>query len=193
MSEQLPPEVVIWQLGGKPTAVKSQNSYATNSGFTLYCSANKEYLTYGKEPLGINLVFAKNGTDKKVHFRLPDGQERQILTGEPVAFGVGGGDAFLRYAVRTTGINLEWSNQPVFEWVFCGQDGQKGIPIDGGHMYAMLNLRVEPDPDFLIYLDRVPGQADVGWTTSPNWPGKVLSAVNKYKGAAKWVATLAAA
>src|SRR5678816_699397 len=192
MSQQIPPEVAIWQLGGKPTAVKSQNSYATNSGFTLYCSANKKYFTWGKEAVGINLVWAPTGADKKIHFRVPDGQERQILTGEPVAFGVGGGDAFLRYAHRTAGINLDWSKDPVFEWVFCGADGQKGVPIDGGHMYAMLNLRVEPDPDFFIYLDRVPGQADVGWTTSPNWPGKVVSAVNRYRAAAEFVAALVA-
>jgi hypothetical protein len=38
---------------------------------------------------------------------------------------------------------------------------------------AVLNVNVKPTPDFLVYLDRHPGVADVGWTTSPNWWGSL--------------------
>ena len=53
MSEQLPPEVVIWQLGGKPTAVKSQNSYATNAGFTLLDDLRFSRVVFGQRPKGV--------------------------------------------------------------------------------------------------------------------------------------------
>ena len=190
MANVIPAEVVIWQFGGKSGAVRAQNGYTTNSGHNLYCSANKQYLTYGKTLVGINLDWIKSAAEKKIHFRVPDGSERQLTTGEPVALGVGGGDAFLYYTSRTSGINLAWSAKPRFEWVIIAADGRKGVPVDEGQTYAILNLKVQPDADFLVYLDRVPGQADIGWTTSPNWPGKVLGGIDKYKGAAAAVAAL---
>jgi hypothetical protein len=181
---EIPKEVVIWRFGGKTGNVKSQNHYSANTGYNLYCSPNKEYLTYGKEPMGINIVWAKSGNDKKIHLVLPDKKEREILTGEPVALGLGGGDAFLYYSSRPTGINLKWGTNPVFEWRICGADGKKGVPVTEGNFYALVNMSVKPDPDFFIYLDRIPGQADIGWTTSPNWPGKILADAPKYKSAA---------
>jgi hypothetical protein len=190
MSMTIPPEVVIWRFGGKTGNVKSQNTYTTNSGYNLYCSANQQYLSYGSEPVGINLAWNKTGDDKKIHFVLPDKREREVLTGEVVSFGVGGGDQFLYYTSRTFGINLSWSANPVFEWTICGADGIRGVPIVEGQMYAMVNSKVQPAPDFFIYLDRVPGQADVGWTTSPNWPAKVWANVDKYKGDAAFLASL---
>lgn len=188
MSIEIPKEVVIWKFDGKTGNVKAQNKYTTNSGYNLFCSANKEFLTYGKEPMGINIVWAKNGADKKIHFMLPDKKDRDILTGEPVAFGIGGGDAFLYYASRPTGVNLKWASGPVFEWRIIGLDGKKGVPIKEGSSYAIVNVKVNPDPDFFIYLDRISGQADIGWTTSPNWPGKILANSNKYKSAAMFLA-----
>jgi hypothetical protein len=190
MSTTIPAEVVIWQFGGKTGNLKSQNAYTTNSGYNLFCSSNKEYLSYGTELFGINLDWKKTGDEKKVHFMVPAKQEREILTGEPIAFGIGGGEQFLYYASRTLGINLSWSEKPVFEWTICGADGKKGVPIGEGQMYAIVNAKVQPAPDFFIYLDRVPGQADVGWTTSPNWPGKILSNIQRYKEVAAFVAAL---
>jgi hypothetical protein len=189
MITSIPSEVVVWRFGGKTGNLKSQNTYVTNGGYNLFCNTNKKYLTYGKEPIGINLVWA-NGNDKKIHLRLPDNKEREILTGEPVALGIGGGEAFLHYGERTMGIDLNWEQNPFFEWYICGADAQKGKPISEGSFYAIVNSKVKPNPDFLVYLDRIPGQADVGWTTSPNWPGKVLSDIDKYKGDAAAVVNL---
>lgn len=189
MITQVPSEVVIWRFGGKTGNVKSQNTYAQNTGYNLFCNTNKKYLTYGKEAIGINLDWA-DGNDKKVHLRLPDNREREILTGEPFSLGIGGGEAFLYYHHRTMGINLDWAQNPVFEWYIMGADAKKGQPVSEGSFYAIVNSKVEPNPDFLVYLDRVPGQADIGWTTSPNWPGKVLGNIDKYKGAAAFIVGL---
>jgi len=171
----IPQEVAIWKFDGKSGNVRTQNSYTTNTGYSMFCSANKEFLSYGKEPSGINIAWIKNPNEKKIHFRTPDKKERDILTGETIAFGIGGGDAFLYYHSRKYGINLSWATNPVFEWKIYGLDGKKGVPVKEGAFYALLNLKVKPSPDFFIYLDRVYGQADIGWTSSPNWPGKVLS------------------
>ena len=37
-----------------------------------------------------------------------------------------------------------------------------------------MNDKVEPTADFLVYLDRPIG-GDVGWTTSPDWKGKITN------------------
>ena len=174
--QNIPGKVLIWKLGGKAGNLKSQNRYSTDhtgNGYNMFCKTNSEYLTYKKTNVGINLGYTTNSGEHKIHFRLPDGQERDILTGEKVALGIGGGDAFLRYAHRTVGINLEWASNPAFEWRIYGATIDKGKPIPTESWVAIVNEKVEPEADFLVYLDRLAG-ADVGWTTSPDWKGKLV-------------------
>lgn len=178
---EIPGSVRQWKIGGGSAHIRSLNNYTDNHGYSLFCLKNGRFLTYEEVPLGINLGFTGNGSIRKTHFRLPDGREREILSGELVAFGVGGGDAFLRYAHRDIGINLKWSGAPVFEWRIFGANGQLGKPIAENSPVAIVNDKVEPKPDFLIYFDRPPGMADVGWTTSPGvWDG-ILNALDKHK------------
>lgn len=172
----IPNEVLSWKFGGKSGNVRSQNKYTTNTGYSLKCVANNQYLSWGKQNVGINLVFMSKETDKKIHFVLPDHQEREILTGEAVALGIGGGESFLRYAKRTVGINLEWSSNPSYEWRLFDSSGEKGKSIATGSLVAIGNANVEPEADFMIHLER-PG-ADVGWTSSPGWIDRI-SAVSK--------------
>jgi len=172
----IPEKVVVWQFAGKPGNLKSQNSYSTNNGGNGYSMLNRtinQYLTYKEVPLGINLQFTTDSNLHKTHFRLPDGREREILTGEKVALGVGGGKAFLRYAHRTSGINLDWFNDdPEFQWRIYGPGSKKGQPIATNSWVALINAKVEPQADFLVYLDRIQA-GDIGWTTSPDWKGKI--------------------
>jgi hypothetical protein len=164
----LPPAVLTWQFGGKPGNLTAQNSYTPNSGYNMFCKTNRSYLTHERQALGINLGYTDDSRERKVHFRLPDGRQRAILTGEPVSFGIGGGDAFLYYKERTVGINLKWSGPPKPEWRIWGPTGEMGKPIPTGTLVALLNVNVKPTADFLVHLDRGPGVGDVGWTTSPN-------------------------
>lgn len=164
----IPTEVVTWKLGGKPGIVRSQNSYQTNTGYNLFSKSNNKYLTYGKQSVGINLVYSASPSDKKIHFVLPDGKEREILTGEPVALGIGGGEAFLRYQNRPVGINLDWSVNPSYEWRIYGASGEKGKPISTEQYIAIGNVNVKPERDFMIFLKR-PAAVDLGWTSSPGW------------------------
>src|SRR5262245_26145363 len=172
---EIPESVKQWKIGTGSANVRSQNRYTTNSGYNLFCQKNGKFLTYKEVPLGINLGFTADASIKKTHFRLPDGREREILSGELVALGIGGGDAFLRYAHRDVGINLKWSNDPVFEWRIFGANGQLGAPVAQNSLVAIVNVKVEPSPDFFVFLERPPGIADVGWTTSPNFWNDVFN------------------
>ena len=177
MGRDIPTDVVIWSFGGKKGNVKSQNSYSTagsGNGYNLHCRANGQFLTYHKTNVGINLGYTSNAKERKIHLRLPDGKERALLAGEKVALGIGGGDAFLKYAHRTAGINLTWAASPSFEWRVYAPTVDKGQPIPTGSVVAIINEKVEPDADFMVYLDRPVG-ADVGWTTSTDWKGKITN------------------
>jgi hypothetical protein len=169
---EIPETLKVWKLGGKAGNIRSQNNYTDNSGYNLFCQSNNKYLTWKKVPAGINLDFINDAAVKKTHFRLPDGQERDILSGELLALGIGGGDPFLQYAHRTLGINLEWTKNPVFQWRIFAANGQAGIPIAADSLLAIANIKVQPSPDFMIYCDRPPGMADVGWTTTPQFWNK---------------------
>ncbi len=166
-SINVPEGVRVWTIGVDQANVRSWNNYTNNQGYNLLCGTNGRYLTYGHQTFGINLVYKPQG-DNKTHFRLPDGQEREILSGESVALGIGGSPAFLYYAERDVGINLKWSEQPKFEWRIFGADSEMGTPIPENTQVALLNDKVRPDPDFLVHFERVLGQ-DIGWTSSPGF------------------------
>src|SRR5262249_30964020 len=95
----IPSDVLIWKFGGKSGNVRAQNTYANNSGYSLFCQANGSYLTYKKQLVGLNVGYEDTGLEHKIWLRLPDNQERDILTGEPFAFAIGGAEAFLTYKV----------------------------------------------------------------------------------------------
>ena len=181
----IPHEVVSWKLGGKTGNVKSQYNYTTNTGYSLLNVQHGQYLTWGKQKFGVNLVFANSDSDKKVHFASADKEERDILTGENVAFGIGGGEAYLCYADRKVGINLVWRKAPCYEWRLYDASGDGGKTISVGSLIAIGNINVKPEADFLIYLDRV--GADVGWTSSPGWSDKLSAAAKTGLSAAKKV------
>lgn len=174
----VPEQVLVWKISGKPGNVKAQNKYSAHSGYNLLCRTNQKYLTYVDASAGVNLGYITNAGDKKVHFRLPDNSEREILTGEPFALGIGGNPSFLKYAHRTVGINLEYSTQPVFEWRIYESSSESGKRIATESWIAIVNEKVEPALDFLVYLDR-PAGADVGWTTSPKWWDKIADLAAK--------------
>ena len=188
MTTEIPEIVKVWKLGAGKGKVSATNHYTDNHGANLFCTANNKYLTWKKMPVGINLDFITEASVKKVHFRLPDGKERPILSGERVAFGIGGGEAFLKYAKRDVGINLQWSKKAVYEWKLYS--GSPGSPIMFGAPLAIVNVNVKPSADFFIYLDRPPGLADVGWVSSPDTFNKIgnmavkagIEAAKKYVG-----------
>src|SRR5690242_20119749 len=99
----IPESVRVWKIGVDQANVLSWNNYTNNQGYNLFCITNGKYLTWQKVPVGVNLAFKDSG-DNKTHFRLPDNQEREILSGELCALGIGGSPSFLHYKERDVGI-----------------------------------------------------------------------------------------
>ena len=120
----------------------------TTEGYNLFCTTIGKFLTYVDVNFGFNAGFKSQG-DNKTHFRLPDGQEREILSGESVALGIGGKPSFVNYAHRDIGPNLKYVNDPVYEWRIFGVDSELGRPIPENTPVALVNDKVEPTPTSL--------------------------------------------
>jgi hypothetical protein len=170
---EVPDAMRVWKVGVDPANVLSWNNYTNNQGYHLFCITNGEFLTHEKKPVGVNLGFKSSG-DNKTHFRLPDNQEREILSGESVALGIGGKPSFLHYKERDWGINLDWSESPRFEWRILGPE--PGKPIPENTPVAIVNDKADKEnagPDFLIYFKRPVG-VNIGWTSSPEFWGPLV-------------------
>ena len=173
----VPETVRVWKIGVDQANVRSWNHYTNNQGYNLFCTMNGKFLTYVNVNFGFNAGFKAQG-DNKTHFRLPDGQEREILSGESVALGIGGKPSFVKYAHRTVGPNLQYVNDPVYEWRIFGADSELGRPIPENTPVALVNDKVEPTPDFLVYFKR-PAGADIGWTSSQGWWDQIVDWAEK--------------
>jgi hypothetical protein len=175
----IPEEILSWNLGGKAGTIRAQRNYETNTGYNQLCVTNNEFLTWGERDFGVNLIWTSNANLKKTHFRKADGSDGEVLTGETVAFGLGGNPSFLYYGHQTFGINLKWSETPKFEWQLFTASGNKGERIQPGQRVAFINLKVEPAPDFLIYFTRQTPGINLGWTTSPDWLADFLDTARR--------------
>jgi hypothetical protein len=125
--------------------------------------------SYGEREYGINLVWG-NCTNPNVTF-VREAGPGSIHYGELVAMRITNADAsnpkvgngYLRYQKREYGINLVWSNTPVYEWILRSPDGPQ---LDGKVVDP--NLRVglwnEVEPDFLLYCERSKG-INLRWKT----------------------------
>lgn len=171
---EIPATVLVWQFDGKPT-LNAIKDYKHNEGYNLYCTTNKKYLSWRKNHLGINLEYIDDAKEKKVHLHFKNGTTGPVLTGQLFAFGLGGKPSFINYSHRTWGINLEYQDNPSYEWMIFSKTGKKNEQVNTKEPYALININVKPDPDFLIFLEReVPRVCDIGWTTSPNKLGKIV-------------------
>ena len=168
------PELLQWKLMDFSANLRSTKKYIGGKGVDLFCKKNSKYLTFVDER-GVNVGFTSSG-DNKVFFQLADGTQRDILTGDLVAFGIGGNPSFLTYSSQMIGINLSYRSSPAFEWVIMDATGQGGRPIAPGMDVAISNNKVDiggaKAVDFLVYMERPGG--DIAWTTSPHWRDDIL-------------------
>jgi hypothetical protein len=147
--------------------------------YTLKGKVIRKFLQHEKQAFGINLGWtddAEPGTAAKVErwfFVRNGGGDAPIRYGETIALGNGNDPSFLRYEERTVGINLDWSNTPVFEWKLLG--GRLGDPVQLQDWVAIYN---EKEKDCLIFFDRTVG-GDIGWPTSTTWFAKFKKIVKE--------------
>ena len=128
ITQQIPTDELNdeWGVGGSGTCNSDQTICALNasSPIYLYNKHVERYVQYGSREYGINLVWAPRGPSpvRAVRLMRAKGTLDPITYGEPLALYVEGGK-YLRYAEREYGINLVWSDTPVFEWKIEG-----GVP-----------------------------------------------------------------
>jgi hypothetical protein len=115
------------------------------------------------------------------------GGDGPLRYGETIAIGVGAQPSFIQNKERAVGINLDWSETPVFEWTLAG--GPAGQAIDPNKYLAIYNAKAE---EFLIFFDRTAG-ADIGWPSSMTWGDQLKGELLKQAKKAALQALLAAA
>jgi hypothetical protein len=175
---------------------KSSFSGPSSRNYNLKNQRTRTFLQWEHQTFGINLGWtddASSETAKRVSRwfltrRTTD--QTPLRYGELLALGNGGNPSFLRYADRTVGINLDWSNTPVFEWKILG--GPIGRRVSSAHWLALYNKRAG---DCLIHFDRTVG-GDIGWPSSQTWTdqlGDILTDLVKehWKEAVAYLLTLA--
>jgi hypothetical protein len=129
----------------------------------------RKFLQYEQQTFGINLGWtddAEPATAKRVMrwFCARSGRDdRPIRYGETIALGYGKTPSFVRNAHRDVGIDLDWSERPVFEWKLLG--GRSGQEIATGQWFAIYNTHAR---ECLLEFDRTAG-GDIGWPSSQTW------------------------
>lgn len=141
----------------------------TDRNYNLKNNRTRKFLQWEQQPLGINLGWTDNAgpnTAARVSrwfLSRPNGSAAPVRYGEEIALGYGKSPSFVRYQERTFGINLGWTDSPVFEWKLLG--GQPGQSVRSGDWLAIYNKRAG---DCLIHFDRTVG-ANIGWPSSETW------------------------
>lgn len=159
-----------WMLGPDPVSVPAVPG-------VRYSLKNKreEFLQYESQDYGINLGFTDHKGDEatgrkvaKFFFTRYGGSDGPLSYGETVA--LGWDKTYLRYAHRTFGINLDWSDQPVYEWqIHCGT--LNGV-VQTYEWFALVNVAADPPlGEPLIFFDRTVG-GNLGWPSSQTWSDK---------------------
>lgn len=155
----------------KPTALvpKLEFSGPADRSYYLKNKVARKFLQHEKQNVGINLGWtddAEPETARKVsRWFLPRNgtSAKPIRYGETVALGNGRAPSYIRHQRRATGIDLDWSDNPVFEWRILG--GEFGQPVDPSQYSAIYNEGIN---ECLIFFDRTAG-GDIGWPTSKTW------------------------
>src|SRR5262245_60471478 len=134
MSNSLEQEVAEgykqWMIGATkprgPVLLKATFGQHPERNYNLKNKNIRRYLQHEKQIWGINLGWTDDGrneTGNKVarwFFVRNKTNALPLRFGETIALGNGETPSFIRYEQRAVGINLGWSDTPVFEWKLLG-------------------------------------------------------------------------
>ena len=164
-----------WMIG----ANKKGLVYPKSSNYNLKGTINKKFLQYERQGTGggINIGWTDNASASTAtarslwYFQNQSNSNRPIRYGEPVAIAWKTEHTnFIKYASRTTGINLDWSKKPAYEWAILG--GKPGVPVKRGQdLVVIYNLKFKRP---LIYFKRTVG-GHIGWPGSSTWGTTTIS------------------
>lgn len=167
--------------------IPSDNSLTTivpneAHAYDLFNETVLQRLIYGSQQYGINLVWDDpDPATPSISFVPLSGATTPILYGERVAIHVRGG-GYLRYGERDNGINLNWSDTPVYEWRLRGDSPPSNAPVDLTKAVGLFNIRHN---DYLFYDPRRRGinlkwLRDKGKYNSKPWYESVTDAVSGF-------------
>jgi hypothetical protein len=168
-------------LAAAPASILPKSSFGgpADRNYNLKSQQVRKYLQHEKQAYGINLGWtddAEPATAAKVRrwfFARMGGGNAPVRYGETIALGNGGDPSFIRNAHRTVGIDLDWSDTPVYEWKILG--GSVGDAVRTGDLVAIYNVHAR---ECLIHFDRTRG-GDIGWPSSKTWGDQILDRVLK--------------
>jgi len=184
---ELVTEYKQWTIGSDARGAVLSSAHFHDHPDRLYNLKNnktRKFLQYEEQTLGINLGWtgdASPQTGERVSrwfFARREGTGGSVRYGETIALANGLGRSFLYYAPRQWGINLNWSNPPVYEWRLLG--GPAGTVVQRNNYLAIYNTRVA---EFFTYFDRNVG-GNIGWSDSERWEdiftGVLRDLIRKY-------------
>jgi hypothetical protein len=173
-------------LAAKPSTVLSKSSFdgPVERNYNLKNKQVRKFLQHEEQTFGINLGWtddAEPATAAKVRrwfFKRSGDAQGRLLYGETVALGNGQKPSFIRNTHRTVGIDLDWSETPVYEWKLLG--GEVGHEVKTDQWLAIYNVKA---CECLIYFDRTRG-GDIGWPSSKTWgeqlEDRLVKAIKEY-------------
>lgn len=132
-------------------------------------SRERKFLQWEKQTFGINLGWTDDASPETAvrvsrwFFTSASDKAEPVRYGESIALGYGKTPSYIHHAERSVGINLDWSDNPRFEWKLLG--GPRGQAVRSGEWLAIYNTRAG---DCLIDFDRSLG-GDIGWPSSETW------------------------
>ena len=148
---------------------KSSFEASTSRNYNLKNVRTRKFLQWEHQTFGINLGWTDNANPQTAtrvsrwFLTRSTTDQTPLRYGERLGLGYGTSPSFLRYSKRTWGINLAWSNTPIFEWKLLG--GPIGDPVSSQQWLAIYNQKAG---DCLIHFDRTVG-GDIGWPGSQTW------------------------
>jgi hypothetical protein len=142
----------------------AQTEIRPDRRYLLKNSTNRHFLSYKEQNFGINLGFtddAEPSTAKKVvHWSFVNERRTPVKYGEPVAIRCK--DGYLHYGQRPWGINLDWSDTPIYEWRLLG--GRPGTVVKTRDWLCIFNTRSGIGQPMIRFKREVGG--DIGWPDS---------------------------
>lgn len=129
----------------------------------------RKFLQWEEQTFGINLGWtddAEPATAKRVMRWFCTRNSRDagpVRYGETIALGYGIKPSYIYRAHRDVGVDLNWSEAPVFEWKLLG--GKVGQEVATGQWFAIYNTKGR---ECLLEFDRTVG-GDIGWPSSKSW------------------------
>ncbi len=126
---------------------------------------NRKFLQYEKNKYGINIGWTDNASSsterasRKWRIQRSTNATGPLRYGEKIAIGwINADKSFIRYKSRKWGINLVWSEHPVYEWMVLG--GKKGTEVPPRYNRVILYNMKHRLP--IIYVSRNKG-GHIGW------------------------------